>query len=679
MRLSLRTFTSVALAACFAACFAQRQIQLSAYPTMSVADGRSTTTISATVLDASGRIVPDGTRVIFNTSLGSFRENVVQTVGGIARAVLIAGAIPGTAKITAVPITGGGAPTTLEFDFVANRALLSSAQEYIEVFAPGDMQYTADSKQLAASAANQGVSIRYRDVLINADDMQIDIPGYTIKARNATLKFGHINQKFSELYLKLNTRRGWGTTTYSATRYETIAATGRYITFFSHDPEGNLQVAEKEDRLGVVEIKNGEFEPAQLPIGANFFEFDDLSASPSTIRAKKAVVFPRKGIQFQKAEVFVGDTKVLKMPLFEMPLYNSDSPIATDQFVNINDSHLSVNYPYYLSLKPGQTSLLRLRTGESYGRSLAANRGVSLDYELNWNEGDEMDGGLRLGGIGRSDWTLGGHQFLRLDDRTSFNFDAEMPGGRAILGSMGVSRQFDGFQVNLNANTSRSLRGLPFQSQDLSLTAEKDPTKVGTLPMRLYYGLTALYNDNSLQKSKMQAAGGYVRAQSLPLKVDRDSTLTTAFTVRQLAANSGPSGTSYIGTAAISRRIGNGAAATLSYDYTKDNYNDRVLGSQKLGLQSYYSEGRTYITLYGSRGLDVDTASLYSDLSYRVSGSWRLGASYTLDQYGLGSVSQKFLDYNFVVGYRIGWREVGLTWSRENHRIGFQILGATVY
>ncbi len=60
-------------------------IRLNAFPSVSVADGRSTSTITAEVRDLNGRTVPDGTKVVFTTSLGSFRESVITTTGGTAR------------------------------------------------------------------------------------------------------------------------------------------------------------------------------------------------------------------------------------------------------------------------------------------------------------------------------------------------------------------------------------------------------------------------------------------------------------------------------------------------------------------------------------------------------------------------------------------------------------------
>src|SRR5262249_23573132 len=147
------------------------------------------------------------------------------------------------------------------------------------------------------------------------------------------------------------------------------------------------------------------------PTDATVFDFEDLTTTEATIVAKKAVAFPRKDIQFHNAEIFMGEAKLMTMPLFQVSLYG-DTPLLTQQVVNVNDNQLAVNYPHYLSLRPGQSSLLRLTTGESYGRGLGVNRGLFLNYELNWNKGDDMDGGLVLSGLNRNDWGIGLHHYM---------------------------------------------------------------------------------------------------------------------------------------------------------------------------------------------------------------------------------------------------------------------------
>jgi Invasin, domain 3 len=661
---------------------AQQGTYVAAFPSVSVADGRSTTTISATVRDTNGRLVADGTKVGFTSTLGQFRQSIVTTSSGVARAVLVAGGVPGIAQVTVTALTPNAAPTTIEFEFVADRKLLASAQEYIEVVTTGAMQYSNDtySKLMSASSPDHGVSIRYRDIQVDADDVQIDIPNSILRAKRAHLKFGKINQDFEQLYLRLNQRRGIGTTSYYARRYDTI-------TWGSHGPEflrivgsGPAKLAEDEKRFGLVEITGGSFKPANQALNTPIFDFDDTSSSPSTVRARKAVIFPRKGIQFQKAEVYVGTTRVMAMPLFELNLYSSSSPIVTDQFVSVANNHLAVNYPYYLTLKPGTTSLLRLRTGEQYGRSTQVNQGVFLDYELNWNHGDLMDGGMTFSGLGRNDWSLGAHQYLQIDDRSKASFQAEMPSGKSLYGSASVDRMFNGFQVNMNGSTNQSLRGLPFRSTDLSLNAEKDPTKFGRLPVQMFYGLTAQYSSNSLLDRVQQGSGPYARIQSLPINLGKLSTVNASFSAKHLFGDESTAGLALAGEATVTRTLSPDASVIATYNYTRDRYSDALVGSHRLSLQGYYSAGRTGLQLFATKSLDVDRLSLYGDLGYRLSPIWRLATGYTYDSYPtIGNAVNQYLDYNFSVNYRLGWRELGLTWSRQTGHIGFQILGATSY
>jgi hypothetical protein len=103
----------------------QGVIRISAYPTVAVADGRSSITISAEIRDTSGRLAPNGTQVLFSTNFGYFREPIVQTSSGTAHATLVAGSIAGTAKVTA-EAHAFNATSALEVEFVSDRGQLFS-------------------------------------------------------------------------------------------------------------------------------------------------------------------------------------------------------------------------------------------------------------------------------------------------------------------------------------------------------------------------------------------------------------------------------------------------------------------------------------------------------------------------------------------------------------------------
>ena len=79
---------------------AAAHLTVKADPTQIPADGKSTSTITATVTTADSGPVPDGTLVTFTTSLGFVQPSSVQTQGGVATATLHSGTDPGTATVT---------------------------------------------------------------------------------------------------------------------------------------------------------------------------------------------------------------------------------------------------------------------------------------------------------------------------------------------------------------------------------------------------------------------------------------------------------------------------------------------------------------------------------------------------------------------------------------------------
>ena len=675
MSQSKRLLALAALSLAFGIAYADTSIRLSAFPSVSVADGKSTVTISAEVRDQSGKLVPDGTRVVLTSTLGDFRESVVTTVGGIARGVLVAGSIPGMATLTAKSLTGDSSPSTLEYEFCGDRSQLNSAKEYVEVTAPGYMQYTVNTHIVGAAALkDKPVSVRYREINVTADDMQLNIPTYELRARNATLKMGKVSQHFDELYLKLNTRFGFGTTTFKVKRPDAFVTQGRGLVFIKAQSDGSYSLPEAGSKYGLVEIHRTGLTP-MVNSDSSLFKFEDISGSPSTVSAKKAVIFPRREVQFQKAEIYVASTKVMSMPLFEVPLTGASSPLVTDQIVSVNNSQLGINFPYYVSLQPGMTQLFRFRTGEIAGRSSTTDHGAFLDYEFNWNHGDDMEGGLSVQGIGRNDWSIGANQYIRFNDRTSAFAQVLTPTGRSFYGAANISEQFNGFSASINGSATRTLTGIQYTQQSTNAVIEKDPIKVGSLPFRLYPGLTASQDSNQLDHSSQSGAGARLRAQSLPLVVDSTTSLTTSFQASYLRGPNEMNGIQYLGSATVSKRLNSATSMLFTYDFTRDGFNEKVLGEHRLSLQAYYNRGRFNASLFAARSLDLERASVFGDMSDRIGNLWRLTSGYTYDRY----LNDTYLDYNLGFTYRLGWREVGLIWSEQTKRIGFQLLGTTIY
>jgi hypothetical protein len=91
-------------------------VTVAADPQTIVADGVSTATVAATVVDMYGNPVADGTVVTFATDLGSLGSASVTrtTTGGLTAATLTSGDRPGTATVTA---TAGTVSATAVINF----------------------------------------------------------------------------------------------------------------------------------------------------------------------------------------------------------------------------------------------------------------------------------------------------------------------------------------------------------------------------------------------------------------------------------------------------------------------------------------------------------------------------------------------------------------------------------
>jgi len=637
-------------------------VRLGANPWISLADGRSNVWVTAQVTDHAGRNVPDGTQIVFQTNLGSFRESVVPTINGMARASMTSNAA-GTATITVSAFPTYRASATMTYEFVADRALLSTAREFVEIVAPTYLVYSPEYSTVVASGADYGVKVRYKDFELEADDVQVQLNTYEVKARKARVKFGKETREYQEVYFRLNQRRGIGLTTY-VDRTPRVLDQAPYV-FVDTEPRS---------RLGLVDVTSGGITPYQGAAPRTYFTFTDIGNAVTLVSAKKVVAYPGREIQFHRAELIVGGARVMRLPLFQLNA-SVNTPIVTDQFINVTNNQLAIDYPHYLSLKPGQTSLLRLRSGTRYGGGVGATRGTSLDYELRWNRGDEMDGGLTVNGLLRNDWGLGIRQFYKLDSRSTVNAQIDLPNHSGLFGTVNVGRQFDGWQANATANVGKTLSGLPYENKQIFFDVDKDPVKLGKLPVNMTYGLSAsqIQWDSAASSQFQSSVGLRTRFHLTPITLGPTASIGGSLTVSHLVGHNVKQGLTTGLSTNFSTRLGPSSSVVLGYDYLDDGFNASILGRHRVTAQTYFNQGPISFRMLGSKSLDIDRLNASADLSFRFSPLWRIGTAYSLDRYSGSS----FLDYSFVVGYRVGYREIGLSWSNRTKRIGFELLGAT--
>src|SRR5262249_4293750 len=151
-------------------------------------------------------------------------------------------------------------------------------------------------------------------------------------------------------------------------------------------------------------------------------------------------------------------------------------------------------------------------------------------------------------------------------------------------------------------------------------TAEKDPTKVGKLPLRLYYGVTASSLSSQaeyptfdgktttlqMRSISQESAGLRGRVQLMPQNLDKATSLSASFLVSKLYGTNTLKGLSYVGDLSIRRKLGQGASLLLGYNYIEDGFSNQFVGRQSLSAQAYYGKGRTSLSAFANRSIDLD-------------------------------------------------------------------------
>ena len=578
-------------------------IQLQAFPGEAVADGRSSIAITLYVRNSNGSNVPDGTQVVLSSTLGKFRENIVTTTSGIARSVLVAGSIPGIARITAATLQNQSSPSIMEVEFVTDRSKLSSSNDYIELSATGSLEYTFAKKIATASGVGHGVKFQFRDRQLVADDLQYLYDAQIVRARGVVLKVGGKEHNFSYLYLDLRSQKGYGVTEIDNLPIDRVRYVAGQFIFEQLNPESEkYELSKSSKRTTVVAIsKTGISIPSQ-PARPDVFDYvpirDGIIAATqpevksekdqdyTTVRitAKRMTVVSRKEIQFQRATFYIGESKIFSQQLYRLDTLGMQSQFPTEQYVSFNNNQFGLNIPYYLSLERNQSNAIRFSTGQSFGRGFSTNRGVFFDYEQSWNRSNG-DGRFTFSGIGRDDYNIGLRQFTKIDDNTTASFAIDSPQTKSIISTASISRYQPGLQTSISGTALRSLNGTTaINRQDYFLVMEKDPIKMGKLPWNMYYGLNATYSQSAT--STGSGLGARLRFLSRQFGTDRSGgTVSAGLTFSQFAGSNVPTPFASTATLSYSKPFGTKFTSMFTYDYAKDGITELAFGFHRLSSQ----------------------------------------------------------------------------------------------
>jgi hypothetical protein len=205
------------------------------------------------------------------------------------------------------------------------------------------------------------------------------------------------------------------------------------------------------------------------------------------------------------------------------------------------------------------------------------------------------------------------------------------------------------------------------------MVAEKDPTKLGSLPIRLFYGLTAQHTMNQQfdQTSSQSAYGLRTRLQSDSIALSSSTNFNAELSASKLTGTHVTGGLAWAGSALLSTRLSKEVSMFFGYLYADDGYSSGVLGRHRVNLQLPIYTNRGSLDLFMDKSLDIDRVSYRADMRVNLIKSLRFGYSYTYERY----LGQGFTDYYMFLGYTLGYREFGITWSNRTRRIGFEILG----
>jgi hypothetical protein len=617
-------------------------IRIQFQPPRSVADGKSTVTVTAEIRDESGNLVPDGTGVRFTTSAGSFRAEEGRTVGGIARVVLVAPDAPGVVTVKASSIANETV-NTADIEFVGDRSMLTTARQYVDVSCTESLFFSSEIKVISAGGKGRAAVLKYRDVHIEASDMQVDLNQMRVLAQDAKLSVGETTIECDFLRYGLVSRRG-------------------------------VAIATVEGRKGGYEIVGGSTKLSDNGVQPTEFVFADVGRAPSSIHAERIVAFPGRETQFYHAKMYVGDTKVMSFPLYSLSA-SSQGGLFTDQIVGVQNGGVQINYPHYLQLSPQLTSVLRLRSGSMYARGSGSSRGFFLDWENKYLLGDRGEGTLTLGGIGRKDMGLSWRHLQQFDDRTYVNASLDTPSLKSIYGGLNATRSFNGFSANFTASTSRSFSGTHYESRNLDFSVETDSARIGNLPVTGSLGFVVNSANATFgpTNTRREGVGFRSRFLLLPQKLFGSGSLSGGVTVTQLWGNRADAGLGVLANLGVSSPLGRNASLRLTYNYAQDSLNTAITGRHRIGTDFAYDGDRFSLSLLADKSLDIDSYSILADGFVNLSKLWRIGGSLSLDHYLGTSVN----DETLVLGYRLGMREVGLTYSINRRKFGFQLLNAS--
>lgn len=661
-------------------------ISVTASPSVLIADGKSSTILSATIRGSDGQLVPDGTSVQFSTTLGTLDHNSVTSVSGVARARLTSASTDGHATVQ-VSFVGGGtsgaATTSVNVQFTTDRELAATDgnSRWLHITCSDYLIYSADAHMVEADGKHGAATFTVGALSVKADSLQYDLDESVITARNAVLK------------------RGPYTITAAELRYELYGNTGIAIL-----PETDTQRARSVSLDGLnFAQKPLTGQDADDVIANNRFRFLDLSTSRVVLSARDIAIDPGNVIQFKHATLYSDGKKVMSMPLHVMPL--GTDQLFGEQVVGFGSDGLFLNIPYYYNLSPHSTGRIYLRNSAAatsgiqsslaptFGSS-GSRPGVALDLQQTYTSGREGNGSFVLNGLTRSDWGGSWNHSQKIDSATNAFFVIDSPSHRSLFGSSNLSRQFNGFSANIAATADHDpgTAGFSYTSDLVNTYLQTNPRAIShlglssVLSFNVQRGFTkTTFSGQPDVNQKVATEGVEMRMYTAPIHPDKVTNITDSVTVgRSWSSTNSTSSFTVLGNLTADRQLPKKGRFNLNYNFTYDPllsqlgtesagaaafsaYNPNSLQQDLSATCSLFPAKKLGVSFSTHYALPLHTTSLYSVFNYTPDHDWTFTTTGYINSY----FGHSYDAMQFTVARRIFNRSIQFTYDTSIRKIYF--------
>lgn len=613
-------------------------IRVSVSPNVLLADGASTAIVTAEVRTSSGRPARDGTEVRFYTTAGAITQ-VAFTSAGVARATLTAASIPQAANIS---VSVGLDQTVLTVPMVSKLVEANVGGRVLKITG----KYVAFSEDKHFIQADEQVRVRYRGVEIEANSVQIDLDRNNIKALGKVNIISDDKTLVGDrLWLDLRTFEGY---------IVTVEARKWFSAY------GLTELPERPKNLNPD------------------FELVDLSDSKLIWVSKSANYIAGERVQVQGGRAFVGGIKSIRMPFHEANL--KDGFNSTDRYVGVGTAGLTLDLPLYLSMTPDSSTALRVGYGARTGGIgyFTRNQGLSVDLVQKYGFTGRNEGEAMLTNISSLDrWGFYWNHTQQLTRSTRLVSNLQFPNHRDLYGQLNLTSGLPIGVLNLAMSASRPAR-TGVLSKTLSFSFESKPKpvadgKVALTATTSFYRRDAadtriLANSRrfvSVPGAQYQSFG--VRARPKSVRLMEGLELDTSASLQAVTGNTN-AGFGPAFDAQLRKALPNNGTLSLGLNYNRLATVYDLLPTQgRLNSTlsaNYPITPRLRLTALANMALDAPSRHSIFQLSYQATKIWRLEVLHTLFQYG------QFGDYDFQFGISrpLGGRDLGLYWSRREHR-----------